>query len=57
MDSLTNTGQIKKFIKSVGGRSKTTRHRYAEVSEIADHFAEGSIFAANSGNIVHAQLV
>src|SRR5210317_432633 len=53
------------FIETVGteelaiGRSgcrETTRHAYAEIREIADHFTERCVFSADVFNVVHAKL-
>src|SRR6185312_10921006 len=57
LDPLGETALFEVFAKRVGGSGKSARHRHTQLGEIADHFAERSILAADLGKVGHAQLV
>ena len=57
MDLVVEPAAVQKLIKSKRRGGKATWHGYARSRELADHFTEGCVFAANSFYILHSELL
>ncbi len=57
VDSIVEPLVGEKLAIGLGGGGETARHRDAGAGQVGNHFAEGSVLAPYSLDVVHAQLI
>jgi len=57
MDTLVQTALLEEVTVGLGGSGKAPGNGYAGAGQVADHFAQGCVFAPYSLHIVDAELV
>ena len=55
-DALLELALAQEDTERLGRGGKTVRHPDAGIGELAEHFAQGSVFAADRFDIGHAEL-
>ncbi len=57
LDAFGQAALFEVVLEGVGGGGKATRHGHAKLGQVADHFAERSVLAADLAQVGHAQRV
>ncbi|GAB3381516.1 hypothetical protein GCM10027514_21310 [Azotobacter armeniacus] len=57
MDTLVQTALLEEVTVGLGGSGEAPGNRYAGAGQVADHFAQGCVFAPYSLHIVDAELI
>jgi hypothetical protein len=57
MNPSVETALTEEIAVGIGSGSEAARHRYAGTGQVADHFAQRSIFTAYALDVAHPQML